>query len=312
MERVGKIQTLTGLVDPADLGFTHSHEHVLWDYFKMIKSYDVIFEDEDVACNEVQWYKDAGGGTLIDCSSSGIGTQPDALRRISENTGVNIVLGCGWYRESVYEDAVFKQTSNQLAQRMIKEIQVGFGISDMKAGFIGEIGTERGCITPAEERVFLAAAKASLATGVAIFTHTTHFGELALEQIELLENAGISPDRILISHLGDREDSRGLLKIAERGVYMSIDNIGYIGDGYPSDDVRLNNVKTLLDNRYEDRLVLGSDIGSRSALKTYGGRGFTWLLENFIPRLIQSGLSQDEIELITSSNISRAMTIQQV
>jgi phosphotriesterase-related protein len=312
MSQVGKIQTVTRLLDPADLGFTHSHEHILWEYFKMIKSYDVIFEDEDIACNEVQWFKDAGGGTLIDCSSSGIGTQPDALRRISEKTGVYIVLGCGWYRESVYEDAVFKQTSNHLAQQMITEIRVGFGTSDIKAGFIGEIGTERGCITPAEERVFLAAAKASLATGAAILTHTTHFGDLALEQIDLLESAGVSPDRILISHLGDREDNRGLLKIAKRGVYMSIDNIGYVGEGYPSDDVRLNNVKTLLDKGYENRLVLGSDIGSRSALKTYGGRGFTWLLQNFVPQLIRSGVSKDEIELITSRNISRAMTIQSV
>jgi predicted metal-dependent phosphotriesterase family hydrolase len=72
----GKIQTITGLMEPSEMGFTHSHEHVLWDYFKMIKSYDVIFEDEAVACQEVQLFKNAGGRTLVDCSSSGIGTKP--------------------------------------------------------------------------------------------------------------------------------------------------------------------------------------------------------------------------------------------
>ena len=305
----GKIQTVNGLIDPSVMGFTHSHEHVLWDYFKMIKSYDVIFDDEQVAQHEVQLFKDAGGGSLIDASSSGIGTNPESLRRISKNTGVNIVLGCGWYREIVYEDAVFRQTSNQLAQRMVNEIREGFAGTDVKPGFIGEIGTERGFISPAEERVFLAAAKASLETGVAILTHTTHFGELALEQIDLLEIAGVSPDRIIISHLGDREDTSSLLRIADRGVYCSIDNIGYQGDGYPQDDVRLNSARTLIDHGHLDRIVLGTDIGSRSALRSYGGRGFPWLLESFVPAMKSAGFTAQEIEAITVTNIARAMTI---
>lgn len=305
----GKIQTVNGLIEPSAMGFTHSHEHVLWDYFKMIRSYDVIFDDEKVAQYEVQLFKDAGGGSLIDASSSGIGTNPESLRRISKNTGVNIVLGCGWYREIVYEDAVFRQTSNQLAQRMVKEIREGFAGTDVKPGFIGEIGTERGFISPAEERVFLAAAKASLETGVTILTHTTHFGELALEQIDLLESAGVSPDRIIISHLGDREDTSSLLRIADRGVYCSIDNIGYQGDGYPQDDVRLKSARTLIDHGHLDRVVLGTDIGSRSALRSYGGRGFPWLLESFVPAMKSAGFTPQEIEAITVTNIARAMTI---
>ncbi len=305
----GKIQTVNGLIDPSAMGFTHSHEHVLWDYFKMIKSYDVIFDDEQVAQYEVQLFKDAGGGSLIDASSSGIGTNPESLRRISKNTGVNIVLGCGWYREIVYEDAVFRQTSNQLAQRMVNEFREGFAGTDVKPGFIGEIGTERGFISPAEERVFLAAAKASLETGVTILTHTTHFGELALEQIDLLEIAGVSPDRIIISHLGDREDTSSLLRIADRGVYCSIDNIGYQGDGYPQDNVRLNSARTLINHGHLDRIVLGTDIGSRSALRSYGGRGFPWLLESFVPAMKSAGFTAQEIEAITVTNIARAMTI---
>lgn len=305
----GKIQTVNGLIDPSAMGFTHSHEHVLWDYFKMIKSYDVIFDDEQVAQYEVQLFKDAGGGSLIDASSSGIGTNPESLRRISKKTGVNIVLGCGWYREIVYEDAVFRQTSNQLAQRMVNEFREGFAGTDVKPGFIGEIGTERGFISPAEERVFLAAAKASLETGVTILTHTTHFGELALEQIDLLEIAGVSPDRIIISHLGDREDTSSLLRIADRGVYCSIDNIGYQGDGYPQDNVRLNSARTLINHGHLDRIVLGTDIGSRSALRSYGGRGFPWLLESFVPAMKSAGFTAQEIEAITVTNIARAMTI---
>jgi len=306
----GKVQTVSGLIDPDTLGICHSHEHVLFDYWKMIKSYDVIFDDEKVAQYELELYRDAGGKSLVDASSIGIGTNPNALRRISEKTGVQIVLGCGWYRESVYEGLVFKETSDQLAERMINQINVGFTGTDVKAGIIGEIGTERGHITAAEERVFRAAARASLETGVSIITHTTHFGELALEQIDLLESEGITPNKIIISHLGDREDASMLLQIAKRGVYCSIDNIGYYGDGYPDDMVRLTNIKTLIANNHGSQIVLGTDIGSRSALKSYGGRGFAHLINNFIPAMKQANVSELDIYNLTVKNISQAITIR--
>ncbi len=57
----GSVQTVTGLMDPSDLGITHSHEHVLWDYFQMIRSYDVIFDDVNVAEEEVRLFAAAGG-----------------------------------------------------------------------------------------------------------------------------------------------------------------------------------------------------------------------------------------------------------
>lgn len=309
MRDEGNVITVTGPVTPGRLGVTHSHEHILFDYFHMFPSYDVIFTDEQIAATEVELFKRAGGGSLVDCTVPGLGTQPDALRRISERTGVNIILGCGWYREKIYDSDVHGKTSPDLATILINQIENGFLGSSVRAGFIGEIGTERGPITPAEERVFRAAAHAQLATGVGIWTHTTHFGERALDQIDLLESCGVPANRIVISHLGDLEDCTRLLKIAERGVFLSIDNIGYSGDGYPSDDVRANSVKTLVDAGYLGQIVIGSDIGTRSALKTYGGRGFAWVIEQFLPRLSTLGLNESQIKAIASDNVARALTV---
>ena len=58
-------------------------------------SYDVIFDDENVAEYELNLYKAAGGEGLIDASSHGIGTNPIVLARLAEKTRLNIVLGCG-------------------------------------------------------------------------------------------------------------------------------------------------------------------------------------------------------------------------
>lgn len=308
MTQPGTVMTVTGAVAPDSLGITHSHEHVLWDYFTMIRSYEVIFDDENVATNEVRLFKDAGGGTLVDCTTTGLGPQPEALRRISQSTGVKIVLGCGWYREPVYTDDVDRKTSLELADIMVRQLTEGFDGTDVRAGFIGEIGTERGNITAREERVFRAAAKASVRTGAAIWTHTTHFGELALEQIDLLEDEGVTPDRIVVNHLGDREDTEHLLRIARRGVYVSIDNIGYQSEGYPSDDVRLRSILALIDEGFGDRIVLGTDIGTRAALKAYGGRGFAWLIESFIPQMRAAGIADEQIAAATEHNVARVLT----
>lgn len=301
------VMTVTGPVAPDTLGIAHSHEHVLWDYFRMIRSYEVIFDDETVATSEVQLFADVGGGTLIDCTTTGLGPQPEALRRISEATGVKIVLGCGWYREPVYTRDVDEKTILELSEIMVTQLTTGFEGTDVRAGFIGEIGTERHHISPREERVFRAAGKASVRTGAAIWTHTTHFGELALEQIDILEDEGVSPDRIVVNHLGDREDTEHLLRIARRGVYLSIDNIGYIADGYPGDDVRLRSVIALIDAGFGDRVMLGTDIGTRAALRAYGGRGFPWLIEKFIPQMHEAGISQENIDLATIHNAARAL-----
>ncbi|WP_238009886.1 hypothetical protein KZZ52_14855 [Dactylosporangium sp. AC04546] len=300
--------TVRGPVDASTLGITHSHEHVMWDYFKMIRSYEVIFDDESVATDEVRLFKEAGGGTLVDCTTTGLGPRPEALRRISVGTGVNIVLGCGWYREPVYVPEVYEKTSTQLGEILVRHLSEGFDGTDVRAGFIGEIGTERGHITPPEERVFLAAAYAHRHTGAPVWTHTTHFGELAIEQIDLLEGAGVDPGRIVVNHLGDREDTRHLLNIARRGVYVSIDNIGYVGEGYPSDDVRVRSVLALLEAGFGEKVMLGTDIGTRAALKTYGGRGFAWLIESFLPRLHAAGLGQADIDRLTTHNAGRALT----
>ncbi len=302
------VMTVCGPIAAGQLGITHSHEHVLWDYWNLINSYDAVFDDESIAIAELIRFRDAGGRSFVDCSTVGVRTDPLALRRVSQAAGVNIVLGCGWYRERVYPPEVFAKTVPDLAQVLIDEITVGIDGTGVRAGFIGEIGTERGAITPAEERVFRAAARAHQATGVAVLTHTTHFGELALEQLALLEDAGVPAHRVIVSHLGDRPDPTLLLRIARTGAYLSVDNVGYSGDGYPDDEVRAENVIRLVREGFLAQVVLGSDISTKSALARFGGRGYDWLLRSFIPRLAEGGLTEQEIHALTVANIARALT----
>lgn len=302
------IMTVRGPITAEQAGPILSHEHVLCDLWPFTKSYDGILDDHELAIRELQAFaRAAGGGTLVDATSSGLGRDPRGLRRISEESGVHIVMGAGWYREEVYPRLIVELGTNELADRIVEELTVGVDGTGIRAGMIGEIGTERKHITPAQERVFRAAGRAHARTNAAILTHTTHFGELAVEQIALLAEERVPPGRIVISHLGDRP-GRGdmLLAIARTGVFLSVDNIGYEGAGYPGDAVRVRNIRTLIDEGHLDQILLGGDVCMKSHLHAYGGKGYDHVHSTFLPLLAAAGVTPEQIHRMTVVNPWRA------
>jgi predicted metal-dependent phosphotriesterase family hydrolase len=304
-----RIQTVLGPIAPADAGLTLAHEHVLIDAWAMSGTYDAILDDEELAIGELAALVEAGGRTIVDCTSIGVGRDPDALVRVARATGLNIVMGTGWYREAVYPPAIRESSVAALADRLDHDLTVGVGEGRVRAGFIGEVGTERGRISAAEERVFRAVAEAQQRTGVAIWTHTTNAGDLALEQVALLTGAGVPVDRIVVSHVGDRITPSRLDAIAATGVYVSIDNIGYVRGGYPGDDVRADHVARLVHHGAGERILLGGDTCTRSALLAYGGAGYARVITTFLPRLRKRGLSDAAIEAMIVANPARALTV---
>ncbi len=302
-----RIQTVTGPIDAADLGVTLAHEHVLLDGWDMFGTYDAILDDEALATDELALARQAGVRTMVDCTNTGLGRDADALRRVSESSGVTIVMGAGWYRRAVYPAYIRESDVDELAERLVTELTTGVDGTDVRAGFIGEIGTERHRIAAAEERVFRAAARAQRRTGVAIWTHTTNAGDLALEQVELLTSEGVPMDRIVVSHVGDRITFDRLGALAATGVFLSIDNIGYVGNGYPADDVRARNVVRLLEAGHLDRVLLSGDTCTRSMLTAYGGAGYGRVMSSFVPLLRTFGVDDAAVERMFVANPARAL-----
>lgn len=303
------IRTVTGPVPATELGVTMGHEHVIFDAWAMFRTYDSILDDEELATDELRAYGAAGGGAVVDCTNVGIGRDPLALARISAATGVRIVMGAGWYRSAVYPPEIRSSGVDELADGLVREIEDGVGETGIRPGLIGEIGTERGRIAAAEERVFRAAARAHRRTGVPIWTHTTNAGELALEQVELLSAEGVPPDRIVVSHVGDRISFGHLRSIAETGVYLSVDNIGYAGGGFPPDERRVENVIRLLEAGYEDRILLGGDTCTKSQLRAYGGPGYARVIVDFLPQLRERGIGEASLRRLLVENPARILAI---
>lgn len=304
-----QVVTVRGPIDPADMGPTLTHDHVLIDAFDMwgatTGSYAWIIDDEDVATTEVRRFRAAGGGTICDPTNVGIGRQPEGLRRVSERSGVHIVMGAGWYRERCYPAYVNEEMPDQLADRLVVELTEGVPGTDVRAGFIGEIGTERGHITALQERVFRAAGRAHRRTGCPILTHTTHFGELAVEQLDLLREEGVQSRRVIVSHLGDRVGIHWWMPIARTGAYLNIDNLGF-ASGYAPLGVRADNVAAFVAEGLVDQVMLSNDICLIDQLSQYGGPGYDNVLVNFVPLLRARGISEADIHTLLVTNPARA------
>lgn len=287
--------TVQGIIHPEQMGITYPHEHLFLDAMDHYSSYgyQLVIDDEDVMAREIQEFTSRGGQTICDVTLDEIGRDPRRLRRFSQNTGINVVMGCGWYRDFGYPPVVMEKTSRELAEILVKEIEVGVGDTGIRAGFIGEIGTGRHFVKPAEERVFRAAALAQAQTGVAITTHTTRWGTLALEQIAMLKEFGADLSRVIIGHLGDRVGVNFLLPIAEKGVFLEVDNIGYLD--YQPEHVRADNVADLVKAGFTSRVLLSEDICMLNHLKYTGGKGYGYLLEVFLPLLRERGVTDEQI-----------------
>lgn len=307
--RTGRVMTVLGEIDPGDIGVTLSHDHILVDGWGLRQLYEAILDDEQIALAELVRFREAGGRTICDPTNNGLGRDPEALARLSRASGVNIVMGAGWYREMVYPPEITTSSTAELAELLVREIVDGVDGTGVRPGFIGEIGTERGHITPHAERVFRAAGRAHARTGVPILTHTTHWGELALEQLDLLGEEGVEPGSVIVSHLGDRKGVDHMLPIVDRGAWINIDNLAFV-DGYAPLEFRIDNIAEMCRRGLGERVMLSNDICELGQLSAYGGVGYDNVITNVIPLLREQGVSDADIHQMTVVNPGRAFAFR--
>ena len=179
----------------------------------------------------------------------------------------------------------------------------------MRAGLV-KAGSSFEAITPEEEKVFRAAARAHRETGAPISTHT-EAGTMGLEQIELLESEGVRADRIVVGHVDRKLEPGYHLALAETGAFLSFDQLGK--EKYAPDTERIAAIERLVEAGHEDQILLAGDMARRSYWPSYGrwnGPGFTYVLWRFAPWLRDAGLSEPTIERFLEENPARAFALR--
>lgn len=308
-----KVMTVRGPIHPADLGVTLMHEHVLVNLMLELRS-EGLLNDVPIAVKELEGFKRLGGGTVVDMTNRSLRQHPRALRRISELSGVHIVLGSGFYRHQ-YLDAPFidRMTTNDLAELMVRDLTEGIDDTGVRAGIIGEIACDE-WLTAQEERIFRAAARAQKTTGATISTHAARW-PIGIAQLDLLEEEGVDANRVIIGHCDtvssvDWDTEQGALdyhkSIARRGAYVQFDTIR---KGFEYDlELRVRFVQNMIAEGFIGQLLLSHDVAWKSALRIFGGGGYILIFDDFIPRLKAAGVTDDQIHTILVDNPRRALT----
>ena len=226
----------------------------------------------------------------------------EAAQEVAEKSGINIVQATGFYQEAFLPIEVYKLSVNQLAEGMIKDIEVGIKGTNVKAGVIGEIATTKDKWTEGESKVFDAAVIASKETGCPISTHTS-IGTLGHEQVRYFERQHANLSKIVIGHVDLSASSEYVIDMLKSGINVEFDTIGK--NNYLADSVRVNMLKDIEDAGFTDQVVMSMDITRKSHLKKNGGNGYAYLLDNFIPQLTDAGVSEEFINKMMNNNQQR-------
>ena len=297
--------TVTGPVPASELGMTLTHEHVFIDLTREYH-WDGLLNDEQLMCEEVARFKAAGGGTIVDVTTQELGRNPRGLKRISEATGVKIVMGTGHYRDPYLDRAWFdRTTASEIADLMVSEITEGIDGSGVRAGIIGEIGADKRFVSTAEERSFRAAALTQERTGLTITTHAARW-PVGREQLRILSEAGADPRRVIIGHCDTVPDRDYHEELARGGSYVEFDCIQ--GENEYFVERVSSYILNLLGKGLGERVLLSHDVCLMSNLSISGGCGYDYIPTRFVEVLRRKGLGDSDIEMLTVHNPRRALT----
>ena len=307
------LQTVLGPMEADDLGFTLSHEHVgtnaagLRHTYPEIIDREGIIEQSTAALKEA--YEEAGLRTIIDVSTFDLGRDIEVIAQVSRQSGVNIVVATG---NHLAVPRPFGEVSpDVIASMYVREIEEGIEGTGVKAAVI-KVASDRGGITPPQENVLRAAARAHLQTGSPISTHTWSPDRVGDQQVAILEQEGVDLERVYIGHSNDDTDMDYLLGLLDKGVWLGLDRYpGGRVPGTPDWEGRTEIAWKLMAAGFTERIMLSHDYSVPKARhgadvqeerRRANPDGYNFIPRMVLPRLRELGASDADIHQIVVAN----------
>jgi phosphotriesterase-related protein len=267
--------------------------------------------DEQTAIDELMEFKRRGGDTIVDVTSIGLGRDPQALSRVASATGLHIVMGASWYRKSWHPADMDRRSVESLTDEIVRDVTVGVGESGIRSGIIGEVGTQGDPLTPNEIKAIKASGRASRLTGAAVTLHTSAQLHQQPKILDLLAGEGADLRRVVVGHSNPiATDRQFLTQILDRGSYIQFDLLGRnptVRSRVTDTDVA-NAIVELIKAGYTDQILLSQDVCTKIQLKAYGGTGYSFIVEQFIPYLKRLGVTDQQIDRMMVANPRRVLT----
>jgi phosphotriesterase-related protein len=307
------VMSLNGLLHEDELGIVLPHEHLIiqgWQH----DSPNYL----NSARMELDKFTLLGGKTIVDVSSTGLPCDPLFYKALADRTGVQVVLGTGFYKEAWLPPEALVMSCEEMAEKMIADIMLGFGDTGIHAGVIGEMGVSTPMST-SEAKALLAAARAQQATGAGISLHFELHTVLPqyLAALDLLESEGADLKRVAVGHLISRPDKLEIVQqIAQRGCWIEFDLFGQERSLLMDDlmrthpDVQASSIKGFIDHGLLDHILLSQNVNHVDLMTVNGGDGYAHLLKNVIPRIQSYGVLDDQVQTMLVANPRRFLQLQ--
>ncbi|XP_075684855.1 N-acetyltaurine hydrolase [Rhinoderma darwinii] len=344
----GRVQTVLGLIHPDQLGYTLTHEHLTMTFeccFCPPPVHQVNLAEGPIAMKNLFWLKQnpysnkenlllnqevdavkeeliafnaAGGGCIVENTTTGISRDVKTLKRLAQETGVHIISGAGFYVDATHSPETRSKSVEQLTEVLVNEVLQGADGTEIKCGIIGEIGCSWP-LTDSEKKILQATAEAQTQLGCPVNIHPGRNSDAPFQIVHILQEAGADISKTVMSHL-DRTifDEIKLLEFAALGSYLEFDLFGTEMLNYqfntavdmPSDNDRIRTVRSLINEGYDEKIVVSHDIHTKNRLVKYGGHGYSHILNNIVPKMLLRGMSQQSIDKILLENPKRWLTFK--
>ena len=308
---MARVQTITGEIDSADLGFTLMHEHILIANPAMRAAFDDWVDTKKVielATAEAKKVKERGVSTLVDLTPINLGRDLDVMVAVAEAAEINVIAATGLYYHE--EPWMGGWEPDRIAEWLIRDIEKGIQGTTRKAGII-KCATDHDGVTPINEKLLRAAAQTHRATGTPISTHTDPAADTGPAQQVVFEDEGVDLGRVVIGHTGDTNDLGYIGRVLSKGSYIGMDRFGI--DRPVDTDMRVKTIVELAAQGHADKMVLSHDacchidfapqdvieMGLRAAFPNWH---FCHVPDDVIPALKRGGVTDDQIDQMTTHN----------
>jgi phosphotriesterase-related protein len=315
------VHTVQGPVAADDLGVVLAHEHVRFRDEAVAAEWPERYDEQgelDAALEAVNAAKDRGVRTIVDPTAMFGGRDVRFMRRVAEETGVQIVACTGIYSYDYLPHYFENRDVDVMAEHFISDLERGMQGTDARAAFL-KCAADAPGVTERVEKIHRAVARASVQTGASIMAHSMPAVGTGPRQVEIFEEEGVDLARVQIAHCGDTDDVEYIERLIDRGVYVGLDRYGL--EMFLPIDKRNATTAELLRRGHAERVMISQDFCATidwfppEAAEVFESQGairnwsMTLVFDEVVPALREQGVMDDAVfETVFTDNPRRWLT----
>ena len=306
------VESVGGPLELDDLGTTLVHEHLKMRSEPMPEQFPHLYEEDEMlrrATEVADALLGQGVKTICDPSCMYHGRDIRFMKRVADETGVQVIACTGIYTYNELPQALKNRDEDYLADAFVHDIERGIQGTDIKAAFLKCAVDEPG-ITDDIEKVLRACARAAKRTATPIMAHSHPATRRGLEIMDVFDEEGVDPGTVQVAHTGDTDDLEYIEQLLERGPFIGMDRYGL--DIILAADKRNATVMALLERGHADRMFLSADACAEFdwfPLELVAEMAPNWkstyVFDQIVPQLRDAGMSDEQLNEMTVENPKR-------